>query len=126
MVEKARYSFWNSLWVFGMLGLLVYLCYLVLEWLLVGNGQGVLVLGSFAFVIYFVFGWLPAWLSKRSGHPRWKVERRLSLFLLFGAGVWLGCCFIPDQMIHLNLHWYWRVLLGVGVGWLGLVTRRYT
>jgi hypothetical protein len=43
---------------------------------------------------------------------------------LFAVGVVLGCYWIPKQF-NFSLAWYWLVLLGVAVGFIGLITRRF-
>jgi multisubunit Na+/H+ antiporter MnhB subunit len=108
----------------GIVSFFGYLFYQFAKWLLFGNGQGVLFFGVSVFVLYLIFGYLPDWLSRRWECTRWKAERRVGLFLLFLAGAFLGSYWIPTNL-HIGPNWYWRIVLGVAVGWLALVTRRY-
>lgn len=110
------------LWV-GIFGFFGYVLYQILGWLLFGAGFQVLILAAFVGVVY-VIGSFPDWIAKRSGQTRWEAERSLQLFVLFLVGVVMGTYWIPKYM-HFNLTWYWRVLLGLAMGWFALATRRY-
>jgi hypothetical protein len=101
-----------------------YLFYKFFGWLLFGNGESVLILACFIFAIYLVFGFLPDWLSRRWECTKREAARRVNLFLLFLGGICLGSYWIPANM-NLSPAWYWRIVLGLAVGWLALITRRY-
>jgi hypothetical protein len=111
------------LWI-GIFAYFAYLLYLVIDWLIFGAGIGLLLLGVFVGVIYVVFGWLPETLSKRTRQSKWQADRTIRLFLLFAGGLLLGAYWIPKQF-NFTVAWYWRVLLGVAVAVVGLMTRRY-
>jgi len=111
------------LWI-GMFAAFGYFAYLFLQWLFAGRGTGVLLLGFFIGIIYFVFGWLPRLMSRRSGKTEWESVKTIQLFVLFIVGAGLGAYWVPRAM-GVNVSWYWRVLLAFAIGWIALITRRY-
>ncbi len=110
--------------ILGVFGFFAYLFYKFLERLLFGSGGIVLVIACLVLAIYIVFGFLPNWLSIRYECTRREAERKINLFLLFLGGACLGFYWIPANM-NVSPAWYWRIVLGVAVGWLALITRRY-
>jgi hypothetical protein len=127
MVGKFGHFLGEAVWllvIFGVFGFFAYLLNKFLEGLLFGSGGIVPVVGCLVFAIYVVFGFLPNWLSRRYGYTRREAGRKINLFLLFIGGAGLGSYWIPANM-HLSPAWYWRIVLGLAVGWLALATRRY-
>jgi hypothetical protein len=109
----------------GVVAYFGYLIYLILGWLFFGAGVGLLLFGIFAGLIYVTCGLLPDMISRRTGRTKWEAEKSIRLFLLLAVGIVLGFHSIPKQFNLSSLAWYWRVLLGIAVGLVALLTRRF-
>jgi hypothetical protein len=126
-IDKLGHLFGDGarfLLIAGVAGFFGFLLYEISKWLLFGEGQPVLAIACLALVIYLVFGLLPNWLSQFWRCSRREAERRVNLCLLFLVGACVGSYWIPANL-RVGLAWYWRLVLGLGVGWLALALRRY-
>jgi len=109
-----------GLWIAALYG---YLFYSLLKWLFVGEGQGVLAIGTVVGVIALVFGGFPYWMSKRTGQSIRECQSTINTFIFVVGGLILGSYWIPKEF-GFALAWYWRVVLGIAVMFFGLATRR--
>lgn len=73
---------------------------------------------------YLLFSRFPRWLGGRTHQPESVARRTVELYLLFGVAVALGSYTLPN-LINPKLGWYWRVCLGISVGVLAVITRRF-